>query len=230
MKILVLGNGRLGKEICNQTGWENISRKKDGIDVSSFSLWSNKLNDYDVILNCIANTNTYSSDYMSMIRINYEFVTQLTKYCNDNNSKLVHISTDYVYANSDEIASEESVAIPDKNWYSLSKLLADEHIRLFSKNYLICRLSHKPNPFPYDSAWTDVITNADYTDTISSLVIELIQNNADGLYNVGTREKTIYELAKMSNPNIKESLAPLHIPKNVSMDISKLNNFLNRKG
>jgi hypothetical protein len=59
-------------------------------------------------------------------------------------------------------------------------------------------------------------------------VIELITNNAKGLYNVGTEEKTIYDLAKQTNPNITESLAPPHIPKNVTMDITKMKNFLNK--
>ena len=70
-------------------------------------------------------------------------------------------------------------------------------------------------------------TNADYTDVISSLVIELIRKDAKGLFNVGTDEKTIYDLAKQTNPNVIESFAPPHIPKNVTMDITKMINFLN---
>jgi dTDP-4-dehydrorhamnose reductase len=226
MKVLVLGNGKLGQEIINQTGWDFLSRKRDNIDTTTFDEWLYKLQGYDVILNCIANTNTYSDDYESVIKDNYEFVTYLVMFCNEAGSKLIHISTDYVYARSQKNASENSVPAPDNTWYSLSKVLADEHIRLFSKDYLICRLSHKPKPFPYDSAWTDVITNADYTDVISSLVIELIKKDAKGLYNVGTDQKTIYDLAKQTNPNVKESLAPTYIPKNVTMDLTKMKKFL----
>jgi len=228
MKVLVLGNGKLGQEIINQTGWDYLSRSKDNIDTTTFDEWFYKLQGYDVILNCIANTNTYSNDYESFIKNNYEFVTYLVKFCNEAGSKLIHISTDYVYVRSQKNATENSVPAPDDTWYSLSKVLADEHIRLFSKDYLICRLSHKPKPFPYDSAWTDVMTNADYTDVISSLVIELIRKDAKGLYNVGTDQKTIYELAKQTNPNVKESLAPTHIPKNVTMDLTKMKEFLNK--
>jgi dTDP-4-dehydrorhamnose reductase len=226
MKVLVLGDGRLGQEIINQTGWDFLSRKKDNIDVSTFDTWVWRLQGYDVILNCIANTNTYSDNYESIIESNYKFVTYLTTFCNELGSKLVHISTDYVYSRSEEMVKENGIPIPDGTWYSLSKLLADEHIKLFGNDYLICRLSHKPKPFPYDSAWIDVKTNADYTDVISSLVIQLIRKGAKGLYNVGTEEKTIYELAKQTNPNVSESLAPPHIPKNVTMDITKMKKFL----
>jgi dTDP-4-dehydrorhamnose reductase len=227
MKVIVLGDGRLGQEIINQTDWDYLSRKKDNFDVETFDEWCWKLRGYDVIVNCIANTNTYSNDYHSVIKINYEFVTYLSKFCDEMNVKLVHISTDYVYANSFENASEESVPVPDRNWYSLSKLLADEHIILFNKNYLICRLSHKPYPFPYDEAWTDVVTNADYTPVISELVIKLIKNDAGGLYNVGTETKSIYELAAQTK-QVSKTISPLHVPKNVTMNLTKLNNFLSQ--
>ena len=199
---------------------------KDKIEVTEFDLWKEKLLPYDVILNCIADTNTYSKEKASHMNTNYKFVIDLVSFCNEHNKKLVHISTDYVYVNSNERASEDEVPVTDNNWYSHTKLLADSHIEIMSKNYLICRLSHKDRPFIYESAWIDVKTNADYTDVISSLVIDLINLDAKGLYNVGTEEKTIYELAIQSNPNVTQSLPPKHIPKNVTMDITKMKNTL----
>jgi dTDP-4-dehydrorhamnose reductase len=226
MKVIILGQGKLGKEITKQTGWDSLSRGKDNIDVNNFDEWMYKMRGYDVIVNCIANTNTYSNVKEEHWNVNYKFVSHLVTFCNEVGSKLVHISTDYVYANSIESAKETDVPVHDNNWYSYTKLLGDSHIELMSKNYLICRLSHKDNPFIYEYAWTDVKTNADYTDVISSLVIDLINLDAKGLYNVGTEEKTIYELAIRSNPNVKQTLSPTHVPKNVTMDISKMKKTL----
>lgn len=228
MRVLVLGDGMLGQEIVKQTGWDYISRKKDGLNIiEDFGKVAYHIRfNYDVILNCIANTNTYSDDSKSMNDVNYKFVTDLVNVCNDYpNKKLVHISTDYVYANSIVNATENDAPSPDNNWYSITKLLADEHIKTFSKDYLICRLSHKPYPFPYDSAWGDVYTNADYTPIIADLVIKLIIKGASGVYNVGTANKSIYELASKSKM-VKKINSPTHIPKNVTMNISKLENFL----
>ena len=227
MKVLVLGDGHLGKEIINQTNWDYLSRSKDDIDTNKFDEWCWKMQGYDVILNCIANTNTYSDEYRTIIKTNYEFVTYLSKFCDEMGIKLVHISTDYVYTNSIHNASEDSVPAPDRSWYSLSKVLADEHIILFNKNYLICRLSHKPYPFPYNEAWGDVLTNADYTTVISSLVIDLIYGGATGIYNVGTETKSIYELASRTK-EVTKTISPPHIPKNVTMDLTKLNEFLSK--
>lgn len=227
MRVLVLGDGKLGSEIIKQTDWNFLSRKKDSINISNFNNWSYLISGYDVVLNCIANTNTYSDDEESMISVNYKFVTELVNYCNDLNIKLVHISTDYVYANSFSDASEKDVALPDRNWYSVTKLLADEHIKLFSKDYLICRLSHKPFPFPYQNAWFDVETNADYTPVISDLVVRLVKGAANGVYNVGTETKTIFDLASKTNSSVLASVSPEYVPKNVTMDLTKLKNFLN---
>jgi dTDP-4-dehydrorhamnose reductase len=229
MRVLVLGDGKLATEIINQSGWDYLSRKKDGIDIKNFNDWSHNMLPYDVIINCIANTNTYSDDEESMMYTNYLFPILLINFCEQTDKKLIHISTDYVYANSIENASETDVPSPDLNWYSVTKLLADTYIKSFSKNYLICRLSHKPYPFPYDSAWYDVKTNADYTPVISDLVIQLVNNQAVGVYNVGTETKTIYHLASQSRKDVKLILSPPHVPKNVTMNLSKLNNFLNNK-
>ncbi len=59
---LVLGDGLLGSEIINQSKWDYISRSKDNFDVKNFKSFKSKLSNYDIILNCIAFTKTYSLD------------------------------------------------------------------------------------------------------------------------------------------------------------------------
>ena len=226
MKVLVLGKGKLGGEIVKQTGWDYLSRAEHEITIDNFDEWKNKMDGYDVVVNCIANTDTYSDNKEKHWKANYELVTFLAEYCDDNGKKLVHISTDYLYQNSIDDAKEEDEPMFEHSWYLMTKLLADEYLKEHAKNYLICRLSHKPYPFPYESAWVDIVTNADYTPIISGLVIELIKNGAEGLYNVGTERKTIYELAQRTNKSVLKSIAPPHIPKNVTMNISKMENFL----
>lgn len=70
-RVVILGDGLLGKELVNQTNWDNISRKKDGFDITNTSTFDLLLetfdgiaqkSKYDTIINCIANTNTYSDD------------------------------------------------------------------------------------------------------------------------------------------------------------------------
>jgi dTDP-4-dehydrorhamnose reductase len=226
MNVLVLGKGKLGSEIVKQTAWDYLSRAEHEITINNFDTWKSRMEGYDVIVNCIANTDTYSDEKEKHWEANYELVTFLAEYCDENNKKLVHISTDYLYQNSVEDATEDDEALFDHTWYMFTKLLADEYLKEHAKNYLICRLSHKPYPFPYESAWTDVYTNADYTPVIAGLVIKLIEGGATGLYNVGTEKKSIYELARRTKRDVKEILSPPHVPKNITMNISKMENFL----
>jgi dTDP-4-dehydrorhamnose reductase len=226
MKVLVLGDGLLGSEIIKQTNWDYISRKKDGFDITKdeFNFYG-----YDVIVNCIAFTNTYSNDKESNWNINYKAVADLVGYCNNYNIKLVHTSTDYVYTNSVSNASEEDIPIHGNNWYSYTKLLADAFIELKSHDYLILRESHKPNPFPYDNAWINLIGNFDYVNKIADIIINLIKLEQNGIINVGTDLKTIYDLALETNKNVKPTLKPKQAPEDVSLNLTKLKNILNER-
>lgn len=225
MKVLVLGDGLLGGEIVNQTQWDNLSRKKNNFyidNIESIPI------DYDVIVNCIANTDTYSEDKNSHWDVNYKFVDKLIDFCNYNSIKLVHISTDYVYSGSESCASENSVPSHCNNWYGYTKLLSDGLVQLRSKDYLLCRCTQIPKPFPYEKAWIDRIGNLDYVDVIADLIVQLIKNNLNGLYNVGTEIKSTYELAKQTNPNVGKSLKPTHVPADLTMNVSKLKKDLNK--
>lgn len=221
MKILILGDGLLGSEIKKQTNWDFISRKNNTLDINNIDL--EKLNQYDVIINCIANTNTYSNEKEEHWNVNYKFVHGLIVFCNVNNKKIVHISTDYIYSGSINNASEEDVPVHCNNWYAYTKLLSDGLIQLLSDNYLLVRCTHKPKPFPYEKSWVDQVGNFDYVDVISKMIIELINKDSKGVYNVGTELKSIYDLAsktKITTP----ILSPLEIPKNTSMNLTKLIN------
>ena len=226
MNCVVLGDGLLGSEIVSQTNWSLISRKRNNIDAKNFKNWSYLLDGYDTIVNCIAFTKTYENNKNDNWDLNIIFVDELIEYCNQNNKKLVHISTDYIYAGSVPNATEDDVPVPINTWYGYSKLVGDALIQLRSKNYLVCRLSHKPNPFPYDSAWSDIHTNCDSVDVISNLVIELVKKDYSGVFNVGTEVKSIFELVKKNNVEIKPVNKPAHVPNDISMNINKLNSKL----
>jgi dTDP-4-dehydrorhamnose reductase len=236
MKIAVLGDGILGSSIHQIMNWDIISRKQDGFDITKSESYYKHLIEchdgvvftpkYNVIINCIANTNTYSDDKQSHWDVNYKGVANLVDFCNLHNIKLIHISSDYVYTNSVENASEDDIPVHGNNWYSYTKLLADAYIELKSNNYLICRGTHKPKPFPYDKAWADQIGNFDYVDCIATWIIALITANTTGLYNVGTEVKTMYELAEKTNPNVKTAFKPDNVPPNTTMNINKLKQCL----
>lgn len=226
MNILVLGDGLLGTEVVKQTGWDFVSREKDGIDFNNIDSYEKYLHYYDTIFNCIAYTKVYDDNRDLHIQTNFKSVINLVEYCNQTNKKLIQISTDYIFSNSVENASEEDVPANCNNWYTYSKLLGDAYVQFMAKNYLLIRCEFKPRPYPYPKA-TIQIGNFDYLDTISSLIISLINNNATGVYNVGTERKTMEELAlqtrdvELWDKNQQETM-----PFNFTMNVDKMNKFL----
>ena len=234
-KVLVIGYGLLGKELVKQAGWDYISRKKDGFDITdqtTFHLMTEIFDGvaqrmpYDIIINCIANTDTYNEDKQAHWDVNYKGVADLVDFCNRWKVKLVHISTDYVYSNSKSNASENSVPIHCDNWYGYTKLLSDGYVQLKGDKHLIIRCTHKPTPFAYDKAWVDQIGNFDYVDNIANIIIQLINKDCDGVFNVGTDIKSMYNLATTTNSQVTPALTLDYVPTNVSMDITKLKNTL----
>jgi len=225
MKVVILGDGLLGSELVKQTNWDYISRKKDGIDIFNFNEWMFKFYEYDIIVNCIAHTDTYSNNKELHWKVNYEFVDTLVNFCNETGKKLVHISTDYIYANSKTEASEDDIPVHLETWYGYTKLLGDAHVQLKCKNYLIIRTSHKPYPFPYKAAWNNQFTNGDYVTKISELIINLICKNCYGIYNVGTEVKNWYDFTKKEFNTTPTSL-PNYAPTDITMNINKLKNIL----
>jgi len=234
MSKLILGHGLLGKELERQTHWEVISRDSDkNFDFNHYiCLESYIMNAKESeIINCVGYTNTRDDSSKDLHwKTNYVSVMNLTDICKKYNKKLIHISTDYVYANSKPLAKETDIPIHYDNWYTYTKLLADNYIsaRMQNFNYLILRSSFKSNPFPFPVAWVDLIGNFDYVDVIAGLMIKLINKNEIGIFNVGTELKSIYDLAKKTNPNV----VPIHKPDeyikstDISMNLDKMKSAL----
>ena len=220
---LILGDGLLGTELVKQTGWDFISRKKDDIDFTDFTSYREYIKDYDEIINCIAYTNTYDTEKDTHWNVNYKSVADLVTLCNVLDKKLIHISTDYIYTNSKEEASEDDVPVHCQNWYGYTKLLADGYIQLKSDNFLLLRGTHKKEPFTYDSAWSNQVGNFDYVSTMSEIIVKVINKDCKGIYNIGTQTKSMYELAKKTKLDVKcDKNQPVNVPKNITMNLDKL--------
>lgn len=229
MKPLILGDGLFGTELQKQTDWPFISRKKDGFDFTKPETYIDLLRSFDVIINAVGNTNTYSRNRHEHWNVNFTAVCDLVDLCNATNKKICHISTDYVYANSESYADEDkTVPCHKPNWYSYCKLLADGYIQARSKDYLLIRASFKPFPFPYKGAYITQVGNFDYVSVVVDLVKKLIEHEASGIFNVGSEIKSMFDLAKKSGaifPIVK--LFDETMPSDVSMNLTKMNKFLN---
>jgi dTDP-4-dehydrorhamnose reductase len=92
------------------------------------------------------------------------------------------------------------------NYYSVTKWLSELVVNELTDKCLVIRTLFKPNPFPFEKAFTDQWTQGDYVDVIAPLLVEQILNwktESEMVY-IGTGRKTIYDLAKRTCPDVRK--------------------------
>lgn len=141
-------------------------------------------------------------------------------------AKLVHISTDYVFSGDEGNYRETDTPGPVANYYSLTKLVAEEAARAAHK-HLIIRTSFRPREFQYPVAFSDVYTGQDYVDIIAPEIALAIRNALtieDEVLHLVTERKSVYELAKRRSPSVQEGTraqAGVTLPGDVSLNTER---------
>src|SRR5690606_4511268 len=79
---------------------------------------------------------------------------------------LAHVSIDSVFWGDRGGYAEDDVPGPVRNYYALTKLVAEEAARAAGSR-LIVRTSFRPREWPYPEAFTDLYTSQDYVDVIA---------------------------------------------------------------
>ena len=154
--------------------------------------------------------------------------------CLNSNTKLIYISTDYVYPGLEGNYREEDPLLPFSrsndgiSKYGWSKLGGECAVR-FLNNYLIIRACLCDYPFPHNVAFSDVKKSYIYSKDAAKIIIKLLEQN--GVINLGGEPKTVYEFASKNNKNIKEvkhkEVTDLDIAPDTSINLEKLNEIIN---
>nr|WP_294573805.1 dTDP-4-dehydrorhamnose reductase [uncultured Romboutsia sp.] len=152
MKILVTGcNGQLGREIINQleskkTKGEPIELlkcDKESLDISNFEdVYTYILEKKpEVIINCAAFTNVDLSEEKVDLayKINALGSKNLAIASEKVKSKLVYISTDYVFKGDKKTPYREDDTTNPTNIYGKSKFLGEQYTKDFCSRYFIIR-------------------------------------------------------------------------------------------
>jgi dTDP-4-dehydrorhamnose reductase len=158
MRILVTGkNGQLGRSIQkivntdtkignNQSPNEYIFVGKEDLDLSSESSISHYFNNnkFDIIINCAAYTQVDRAEQEAELanQINHLAVKQLASIASNQQSRLIHISTDYVFdGESDKPYTETDTPNPI-NVYGRTKLSGEKALQaVMPLNAIIIRTS-----------------------------------------------------------------------------------------
>lgn len=167
MKILVTGsNGQVGSEIRKISSdffFEWFFSDHDSIDFLILNQISKKLDKInpDIIVNCGAYTNVDNAETEFDIAntINNQAVGIISKWVSQNNSKLIHISTDYVFDGSSRIPLDEDCVTKPLNNYGLSKLNGE----------LIC-IQNNPESIIIRTSWVYSSYGSNFLKTMINLM------------------------------------------------------------
>lgn len=129
-KILVTGaTGQLGSELKvlseSYSRFEWVFADRTRVSLDNLSVLKNQLEAIrpDIILNCVAYTAVDKAETEPELAdiVNHQAVKIIAQYANENQVKLIHISTDYVFDGTSAVALTEEAVTKPINVYGASK-------------------------------------------------------------------------------------------------------------
>ncbi|WP_270180232.1 dTDP-4-dehydrorhamnose reductase [Alkalihalobacillus sp. CinArs1] len=262
-KVLITGaKGQLGSElvpILSSRGYLVYPFGSRELDITNQSLVNESVKDVNpsVIIHCAAYTNVdqAESTIQRAFEVNAVGSRNVAVAARNVNSKLVYLSTNYVFDGMKRTAYTEYDTPNPINVYGSSKLAGEQYVKEFSPNHFILRTSwlyggdHKNFVTMMQdlakkkdslSIVTDQIGNPTYTYDLANKMIEIFETEKYGTYHVSNSGQcSWFEFAKeifhvsniaieLSPVTTEEYAAPAPRPKNSTMEPFNLtlNNFL----
>jgi len=211
MRILVTGkNGQLGKSIHKVVNSEvktnnNLSSNnfafvgREELDLnseSSISHYFDSNDKFDIIINCAAYTQVDKAEQEVELanQINHLAVKQLASIANEQQARLIHISTDYVFDGESDKPYLETDTTNPINVYGKTKLAGEKALQaVMLTNALIIRASWLYSEYGNNFVSTmlrlgkerdelnvvsDQIGSPTYATDLADVILEIIQNKS----------------------------------------------------
>lgn len=222
--LITGGKGRLGAALARILPAQSVDRDVlDITDASAVKIFLKK-NRFDIVIHCAAYTDVASAEKNKQACYSTNVIGTENLVRNFKGQKFVYLSTDYVFDGERGNYREDDTPNP-VNYYALTKLLGEMVVRQYSPT-LVIRTSFKPDgPWPYEKAFVDQWTSADYVSKRApDIARAALMPNLFGIIHIGGERKTVYDLAKKKSPQVGEiSLADIgtKLPRDVSLDSSR---------
>ena len=202
--LLTGGSGVLGSEIRKISAHTIIAPTSEECNILSDSkVFCAFIKEKpDIVIHAAAYTNVKKAELNPCECINANVIGtfNILNACRTFNTKLVYISTDYVF---DGIIGNYKTtdAINPLSNYAKTKAAAELIVRTY-KNTLVIRTSFYPKEFPYEYACTDLWTTKDYVDIIAPKVLQASLSDERGIMHIGSARRSVYEIAKSRNKDV----------------------------
>ena len=227
--LLTGGSGRLGSELTELLP-DLVAPSSRDLDITDPDSVDAAVARYrpDLIVHAAAYTDVSGAETnrAECWRVNVVGTRNLVRAAYEREIPMLHISTDYVFYGDRGGYQEDDPLGPVRNAYAMSKLVAEEVVRVLPR-HLVIRTSFRPREWPYESAFEDVYTSQDYVDIIAPDIALAVQNFEripfDTLH-IATERKSVFELALRRKPDVargSKRTAKVALPDDISLNISR---------
>jgi len=137
-----------------------------------------------------------------------------------SDTKFVYVSTACVFDGHSGMYTEDDIPYPE-NFYALTKLLGEREISKLN-NFLIIRTNFvSKKPWPHSAAFTDRFGTYLFASNVAFGIKEVIENNLSGFVHVvGNKKISMYELAKITTPDVLPMTIQEYHGPSLTMDMS----------
>lgn len=230
MKLLIIGTGLLGRKLLHKAlasyqvfaTYNKHSFQLNGANFLKLNI-TNQKNckniiekiEPDIVIFSAALTNVDLCEKEKKLayKINVEGIRNVCKYLDKINSKLVYVSTDYVFNGKHGNYREDDLTNP-LNYYGHTKLLGEEIVRSNMDDWIIARTSvlYGFNPVKLNYVtWvlrelkeekvikvvTDQYTSPTFVGNLSEMILELLKRHKSGVFHTSGMERiNRYEFAQ----------------------------------
>ena len=166
--------------------------------------------------------NIHDRQISKSIDLNIIGTANIVKVCSELKIKLIYFSTGYVYEGKIGNYKESDSVLPINN-YARSKLGGECAVSMYKRS-LILRITMCEKPFLHEYAFHDINSNFIFHEEVVKIIPKILDKT--GILNVGGKIQSIYSFAKKTNKNVKKKSGKKLFPKNVSMNVGKLNKIM----
>ena len=167
--ILVSGKkGQLGselKDIASKDNYQFIFTDRDDLDITNENILKEAFGKYKpaFFINCAAYTavDKAETDQATAYKINAEAVGNIAKQCHQYNTRLIHISTDYVFDGKGTQPYTTDDKTDPVNYYGYTKLTGEQ-----------LALNNNPQTIVIRTSWVYSMHGANFVKTMLRLMKE----------------------------------------------------------
>jgi len=208
--LMTGGSGKLGTELIRISTKSGVVFRAPSSKETNILKYQDILRDVknhsgNTVVHCAAATDVVDleKNIIKACEVNVIGTFNVLKACVEADKHLVFISTDYVFDG--ELGPySTSDPINPLSVYAKSKASAELITRTY-KNSTVIRTSFFGYDFPHPSAFVDQWSSKDYVDIIAPKVLECIKSKQTGVFHIGSRRRTIYEIAKERSPDVRQA-------------------------